>query len=498
MASTLRRPTLLQPVEIVCTTDQERDGRLCEISIAEPYGFVNLQDGLPSEVLACCWARLWPRPNGVRFFGVDFGADDGNSYISLGSIGWLAHLERITKIVLHWENGKGRWRRRIRRRKRKGKNKDDGNNDDNDIQQHLRLGWKSMTSWLRSSWTVKKIQTSPFNSMISADQEGTPNRMQDPTHRSTNPRWWLQFLPQVKSDLMGEQTILCGMLQTGRGGHALGIDNYWNVSHIPNRNLGYHVACAEMLHVARCWHLNVKIWEGAVLSFDKMVANGIDPGYVSLLQAGAKGWWCQYHKLNALKQARSFTSTGQCDGMCTMSTGCAWGLQTDSVRMGNHHRGVTIQLLTVQTELVMVWVFLLFEDSNFGQFLSGKRPWSMVASPVWWIAWTILLRCRVAAGHKGVSCTPVMKGCDSWAAFALWHRFIVLLTIVNPKNFLGLTPGFDGFGLTYVLKIPTTRGTFTTHAPPRTKEVLRTCGGAEADHAASLCKGPSWSDGFGG
>ena len=62
----------------------------------------------------------------------------------------------------------------------------------------------------------------------------------------------------------------------------------------------------------------------------------------------------------------------------------------------------------------------------------------MVASPVWWIAWTILLRCRVAAGHEGVSCTPVMKGCDSWAAFALWRRFIVLLTIVNPKNFLGL------------------------------------------------------------
>lgn len=142
--------------------------------------------------------------------------------------------------------------------------------------------------------------------------------------------------------------------------------------------------------------------------------------------------------INALKQARSFTSTGECDGMRTMSTGCAWGLQTDSVRMGNHHRGVTIQLLTVQTELVMVWVFLLFEDSNFGQFLSGKRPWSMVASPVWWIAWTILLRCRVAAGHERVSCTPVMKGCDSWAAFALWHRFIVLLTIVNPKNFLGL------------------------------------------------------------
>lgn len=296
--------------------------------------------------------------------------------------------------------------------------------------------------------------------MISADQEGTPNRMQDPTHRSTNPRWWLQFLPQVKSDLMGEQTILCGMLQTGRERHALGIDNYWNVSHIPNRNLGYHVACAEMLHVARCWHLNVKIWEGAVLSFDKMVANGIDPGYVSLLQAGAKGCWCQYHKLNALKQARSFTSTGQCDGMCTMSTGCAWGLQTDSVRMGNHHRGVTIQLLTVQTELVMVWVFLLFEDSNFGQFSSGKRPWSMVASPVWWIAWTILPRCRVAAGHEGVSCTPVMKGCDRWAAFALWHWFNCPFDHCQPQKL----PGFDGFGLTYVLKIPTTHRCTTSES----------------------------------
>ena len=193
--------------------------------------------------------------------------------------------------------------------------------------------------------------------MISADQEGTPNRMQDPTHRSTNPRWWLQFLPQVKSDLMGEQTILCGMLQTGRGGHALGIDNYWNVSHIPNRNLGYHVACAEMLHVARCWHLNVKIWEGAVLSFDKMVANGIDPGYVSLLQAGAKGWWCQYHKLNALSRLGLSLQLASAMG-CVQ---CPWAVLEASklIQYGweNHHRGVTIQLLTVQTELVMVWVF---------------------------------------------------------------------------------------------------------------------------------------------
>ena len=44
------------------------------------------------------------------------------------------------------------------------------------------------------------------------------------------------FVSEVKSDLMGEQTILCGMLQTG-----------------------------------------------AVLSFDKMVAQGIDPGYASKL-----------------------------------------------------------------------------------------------------------------------------------------------------------------------------------------------------------------------
>ncbi|CAK9097939.1 Ketol-acid reductoisomerase (NADP(+)) (KARI) (Acetohydroxy-acid isomeroreductase) (AHIR) (Alpha-keto-beta-hydroxylacyl reductoisomerase) (Ketol-acid reductoisomerase type 2) (Ketol-acid reductoisomerase type II) [Durusdinium trenchii] len=48
------------------------------------------------------------------------------------------------------------------------------------------------------------------------------------------------FVAEVKSDLMGEQTILCGMLQTG-----------------------------------------------AVLSFDKMVANGIEPGYASkLIQYG--------------------------------------------------------------------------------------------------------------------------------------------------------------------------------------------------------------------
>jgi len=48
------------------------------------------------------------------------------------------------------------------------------------------------------------------------------------------------FIAEVKSDLMGEQTILCGMLQTG-----------------------------------------------AVLSFDKMVANGIDPAYASkLIQYG--------------------------------------------------------------------------------------------------------------------------------------------------------------------------------------------------------------------
>ena len=44
------------------------------------------------------------------------------------------------------------------------------------------------------------------------------------------------FVSEVKSDLMGEQTILCGMLQTG-----------------------------------------------AVLSFDKMVSQGIDPGYASKL-----------------------------------------------------------------------------------------------------------------------------------------------------------------------------------------------------------------------
>eukprot|EP00933_Yihiella_yeosuensis_P031467 TRINITY_DN25033_c0_g1_i1.p1 TRINITY_DN25033_c0_g1~~TRINITY_DN25033_c0_g1_i1.p1 ORF type:complete len:507 (+),score=149.91 TRINITY_DN25033_c0_g1_i1:93-1613(+) len=48
------------------------------------------------------------------------------------------------------------------------------------------------------------------------------------------------FVAEVKSDLMGEQTILCGMLQTG-----------------------------------------------AILSFDKMVAKGIDPGYASkLIQFG--------------------------------------------------------------------------------------------------------------------------------------------------------------------------------------------------------------------
>merc|ERR1719460_3287792 len=48
------------------------------------------------------------------------------------------------------------------------------------------------------------------------------------------------FVAEVKSDLMGEQTILCGMLQTG-----------------------------------------------AVLSFDKMIANGIDPAYASkLIQYG--------------------------------------------------------------------------------------------------------------------------------------------------------------------------------------------------------------------
>jgi len=48
------------------------------------------------------------------------------------------------------------------------------------------------------------------------------------------------FVAEVKSDLMGEQTILCGMLQTG-----------------------------------------------AVLCFDKMVANGIEPGYASkLIQYG--------------------------------------------------------------------------------------------------------------------------------------------------------------------------------------------------------------------
>ena len=48
------------------------------------------------------------------------------------------------------------------------------------------------------------------------------------------------FVAEVKSDLMGEQTILCGMLQTG-----------------------------------------------AVLCFDKMVAKGIDRGYASkLIQYG--------------------------------------------------------------------------------------------------------------------------------------------------------------------------------------------------------------------
>ena len=48
------------------------------------------------------------------------------------------------------------------------------------------------------------------------------------------------FIAEVKSDLMGEQTILCGMLQTG-----------------------------------------------AILNFEKMVANGIDPGYASkLIQYG--------------------------------------------------------------------------------------------------------------------------------------------------------------------------------------------------------------------
>merc|ERR1712086_435535 len=44
------------------------------------------------------------------------------------------------------------------------------------------------------------------------------------------------FVAEVKSDLMGEQTILCGMLQTG-----------------------------------------------SVLNFDKMVSKGIDPGYASKL-----------------------------------------------------------------------------------------------------------------------------------------------------------------------------------------------------------------------
>ena len=48
------------------------------------------------------------------------------------------------------------------------------------------------------------------------------------------------FVAEVKSDLMGEQTILCGMLQTG-----------------------------------------------AILSFEKMVADGIAPGYASkLIQYG--------------------------------------------------------------------------------------------------------------------------------------------------------------------------------------------------------------------
>jgi ketol-acid reductoisomerase len=42
------------------------------------------------------------------------------------------------------------------------------------------------------------------------------------------------FVAEVKSDLMGEQTILCGMLQTG-----------------------------------------------AILGFDKMVTDGIDPAYAS-------------------------------------------------------------------------------------------------------------------------------------------------------------------------------------------------------------------------
>ena len=149
-----------------------------------------------------------------------------------------------------------------------------------------------MTSWLRMSRTVKKMCRSSFNSMIALSSSGTPNRMQDPTNWSTNRRWWIYgWLMMIAVFTSGKERL------DGRAD-----DSVWHASDRPRGQclgpwyLEMYVACAEMLHVARCWHLNVKIWEGAVLSFDKMVANGIDPGYVSLLQAGAKGWWCQYYK----------------------------------------------------------------------------------------------------------------------------------------------------------------------------------------------------------
>ena len=68
---------------------------------------------------------------------------------------------------------------------------------------------------------------------------------------------------QVKSDLMGEQTILCGMLQTGT---------------LEHRHTSNIMESLRFLLKDHCFGLR-----GAVLSFDKMVANGMEPGYAT--------WW---------------------------------------------------------------------------------------------------------------------------------------------------------------------------------------------------------------
>ena len=70
---------------------------------------------------------------------------------------------------------------------------------------------------------------------------------------------------KVKSDLMGEQTILCGMLQTGVDCRIVGSSS-------------------------------VSALSGAVLSFDKMVASGIDPGYASRMQRCLLKYTC-FHVL---------------------------------------------------------------------------------------------------------------------------------------------------------------------------------------------------------